>query len=303
MVGRVRSQRRYGSAEPRECCRPWTDVVHRPTIEGCGRRLGAGRVSTEVVVPHSRKGLAMHRLVRASTLSIALVLGAVGQAAPAEAGPYDVTVTSGPGVIWADCTGHPFNYSVTPPEDASSWKIELTLHAPDGTSGGSVYVGPSSPTTGVATESFCPGESLPGTYTVTGVYEVLEFNGGMIAEITRTPVTPFTFDLRLPFSEVTARASDKTPKVGHRVKVNVKVADERPAGGFFGTTDAGVQLQRLKGTRWVGVSGTKEYTGSAGTVQLRFRHAWKGKTKFKVVADLGYLGKTSSGVFTLRSRR
>lgn len=245
----------------------------------------------------------MHRFARASTLSIALVLCAFGHAAPAEAGPYDVTVTSGPGVIWADCTGHPFNYSVTPPEDASSWNIELAIQAPDGTNGGSVYVGPSSPTAGVAAESFCPGESLAGTYTVTGVYEVLEFNGGMIAEFTRTPVTPFTFDLRLPYSEVTAKASDKSPKVGQRVKVNVKVSDERPAGGFFGTSDAGVQLQRLKGSRWVGVSGTKEFTGSAGTVQLRFRHAWKGKTRFKVVADLDYLGKASSGIFKLRTRR
>jgi hypothetical protein len=245
----------------------------------------------------------MPRLARASALSIALVLGALGPAAPAEAGPYDVTVASGPGVIFADCTDHPFNYSVTPPEDANSWNIELTVQAPDGTSGGSVYVGPSSPTTGVATESFCPGESMAGTYSVTGVYEVLEFNGGMIGEFTRTPVTPFTFDLRLPYSKVTAKASDKSPKVGQRVKVNVKVADERPAGGFFGTTDAGVQLQRLKGSRWVGVSGTKEYTGSAGTVQLRFRHAWKGMTTFKIVVDLGYLGKTSSSNFTLRTRR
>lgn len=245
----------------------------------------------------------MHRLARACTLAIALLVTTVGLAAPASAGPYDVTVTSGPGVIFADCTEHPFTYAVTPPEDASSWKIELAIQAPDGTTGGSVYVGPSSPTTGVAMESFCPEESLPGTYTVTGVYEVLEFHGGMIADFTRTPVTPFTFELRLPASEVTAKASDKTPKVGQRVKVNVKVSDERPAGGFFGTSDAGVQLQRLKGAKWVGVSRTKEVTGSAGTVQLRFRHGWKGKTKFKVVADLGYLGKVSSSVFALRTRR
>lgn len=245
----------------------------------------------------------MSVFTRACTLLIAGVLGSGGLAAPAEAGPYDVTVTAGPGAIFADCTEHPFNYSVMPPEDASSWKIELAIQAPDGTNGGSVHVGPSSPTTGVAVESFCPEESLPGTYTVTGVYEVLEFNGGMIADFTRTPVTPFTFDLRLPASDVTAKASDKTPKVGQRVKVNVKVSDERPAGGFFGTSDAGVQLQRLRGRKWVGVSGAKEFTGSAGTVQLRFRHVWKGKTKFKVVADLGSLGKVSSSTFTLRTRR
>ena len=240
---------------------------------------------------------------RASALVITVLLSSVGLAAPASAGPYDVTVTSGPGAIFADCTEHPFSYSVTPPEGASSWNIELAIQAPDGTNGGSVYVGPSSPTTGVATESFCPEQSLPGTYTVTGIYEVLEFNGGMIADFTRTPVTPFTFDLRLPATEVTAKVSDKTPKVGQRVKVNVKVADERPAGGFFGTSGAGVQLQRLRGDRWVGVSRTKEFTGSAGTVQLRFRHAWKGKTRFKVVADLGYLGKVSSSNITLRTRR
>lgn len=245
----------------------------------------------------------MSILTRATTLLIAGLLGCIGLAAPAQAGPYDVTVTSGPGVIFADCTQHPFNYAVTPPEGASSWKIELTIQAPDGTTGGSVYVGPTSPTTGVAMESFCPEESLPGTYTVTGIYEVLEFHGGMIADFTRTPVTPFTFELRLPASEVTAKASDKTPKVGQRVKVNVRVSDERPAGGFFGTSDAGIQLQRLKGARWVGVARTKEITGSAGTVQLRFRHVWKGKTKFKVVADLGYLGKVSSGIFALRTRR
>lgn len=245
----------------------------------------------------------MSRFTRACALLIAPVLASVGLTAPASADDYSVVVTSGPGVIFADCTEHPFNYSVTPPPDASSWKIELAIQAPDGTSGGSVYVGSSSPTTGVATATFCPNESMAGTYTVTGLYEVLEFNGGLIAQFTRTPVTPFTVELRLPSSEVTATASDETPRLGQRVRVNVEVSDERPAGGFFGTSDVGVQLQRLKGSKWVGVRGTKEVTGSAGTVRLRFRHVWKGRTKFRVRADLDYLGKQSSSTFKLRARR
>lgn len=240
---------------------------------------------------------------RAGTVLIALVLGTVGLAPPASADDYSVAVSSAPGVIFEDCSDHPFTYSVAPPADAYSWSIELTIQAPDGTAAGSVYVGRSSPATGVATESVCTDYYGPGTYSVAGVYEVVQPDGALYTKTVRTPVTPFTFDLRLPYATVAAKPSDKSPRVGQRVKVHVKLTDERPSGGYFPTADAPVTLQRLKGSKWVAIHGTKEYTTTSGKAVLKFRSAWKGKTRFRVRANAGFIGKVDSSTFTLRSKR
>lgn len=246
----------------------------------------------------------MHRFARACALMIASALVTVGLAAPASAGPYDVSVTSGPGVIFEGCSEHAFNYSVTPPEATDQWSINLSVQRPDGSDGGSMLVVSPAPTTGVLVDEVCSESSMPGTYTVTGVYKVLENVPGQIAyKTTLTPVTPFTFDMRAHYAAVTAKPSDKTPRLGQRVKVRVAVTDERPSGGFFPTDSAPVVLQRLKGSKWVGVRGTKEYTVAAGKAVLRFRHAWRGKTKFRARANVGFIGKVDSSTFTLRARR
>lgn len=242
----------------------------------------------------------MSRLLRGVVVLVAGVFGLGGLAAPASAGLTDVSVTSGPGVLFPECTEHPFNYVVSPPDTALTWSIELVVQQPDGTAGGSLFISKGDPIAGVDTESFCPSSSLPGTYTVTGVYQVTESSP---VRTTTTPITPFTFDLRLAYAKVEATASDKTPRLGQKVKVNVKVSDERPSGGFFATSGAEVKLQQFKGSSWVNVAGGKAFTSSSGRVQVKFKNKSKGKTKYRVQADVNDIGKVSSSTFKLRTAR
>ena len=206
-------------------------------------------------------------------------------------------------MLYSDCTEHPFSYGVSPPETAITWSIELVVQQPDGTSGGSVFISKGDPTTGITTESFCPSTSIPGTYSVSGTYKVVDDDpDSLYPKTTLTPVVPFTFDLRLAYAKVEAKASDRTPKIGQKVKVNVKVSDERPSGGYFATSGASVKLQQLKGSKWVNVAGGKGYTESNGRVQVRFKNKAKGKTEYRVQADVSDIGTVSSSVFTLRTR-
>ncbi|WP_162799439.1 hypothetical protein [Nocardioides sp. 616] len=237
-------------------------------------------------------------MLRPSTVLVASVLGLGALGAPVQADPTTVSVSVGPGVLYDGCTDHPINYSVAPPLDAYSWSLQLVFQAPDGTSAGSAYISKGDPTTGVETKQFCPGDELPGTYSVTGTYTVMPRSGNTPA----TAITPFTFDLRLPTTQVTAKASEKKPKVGKQVKVRVTVSDERPSGGLFGTSGAKVQLQRKKGAKWVSVAGANGYTKSSGKALLKFKQKWKGKTTFRVVADLDDLGSGTSSAFKLRGR-
>ncbi|WP_185994450.1 hypothetical protein [Nocardioides campestrisoli] len=247
----------------------------------------------------------MNRSLRGSVLVLTTVLGLAGLAAPgqsaeAQADAFTATVSAGPGVLFAECTDHPISYSVTPPLTVLTWNIQLSFQAPDGTSAGSAYISKGDPTTGIETKRFCGGSDLPGTYTVTGTYEVTDQVGNKYPK-TLTPVTPFTFDLRLPYSAVTAKPSTKKPRLGQHVKVNATVTDERPSGAFFGTSNASAQLQRLKGSKWVNVKGARDYTKVNGRAQLRYRHTWKGKTTFRVLSDLGKVGTAVSENFTLKA--
>ncbi|WP_162794580.1 hypothetical protein [Nocardioides houyundeii] len=244
----------------------------------------------------------MPRLLRPSTVLIAGVLGLGALGAPAQADPTSASASAGPGVLYDGCTDHPINYSVAPPLNAYTWSLQLVFQAPDGTSAGSAYISKGDPTTGVETKQFCPGEDLPGSYSVTGTYSVMVPGTGSGSTTTTTAIAPFSFDLRLPTTQVTAKASEKKPKVGKQVKVRVTVSDERPSGGLFGTSSAKVQLQRKKGAKWVSVAGANGYTKSSGKALLKFKQKWKGKTTFRVVADLDDLGSGTSSAFKLRGR-
>ena len=156
----------------------------------------------------------------------------------------------------------------------------------------------SQPTIGVEMVQFCGSSHIPGTYSVTGTYKT--FTG---TTMTRTPITPFTIDMRRPYSTVTAKASDRTPRRGQVVKVKVTVTDERPTGAFFATSGAKVILQRSAGDHWVRVRGAKGVTKHDGVVQVRFEQAWKGRTRFRAFANLGYPGRAASPSFVLRTRR
>jgi hypothetical protein len=230
--------------------------------------------------------------------SIAAGLALAGLTAPAHADPNTITASSVPGVIFEGCTDHPINYSVDPPANASTWSIDFVLQAPDGTGAGSAFVTSSDPKTGIEMVSFCGSDKIPGAYTVTGTYRHL-----VGSTMTLTPVTPFTFDMRKPYAAVTATSSDKTPRLGGVVKVKVLVTDERPTGEYFGTESAKVLLQRLKGGRWVKVRGAKGETTGNGVAKVTFRQAWKGRTKFRAFANLGYPGRAASAPFVLRTRR
>lgn len=245
----------------------------------------------------------MARLLRALIVLVASGLGLGGLTAPAHADPYAVTVSSGPGVLYADCGDHAFHYSVAPPAINISWSIRLVLQAPDGTSAGSLFISKGDPTTGVDTKQFCARTDLPGTYTVTGTYEVAEFEGSTKVKKTSTPVTPFTFQMRLAGTKATAKASHKKVKRKKKVRVNVQVTDERPSGGYFPTSSAKVQLQRKQGSRWVGVRGTKDWTAANGKATLTFTFKWKGKARFRVVANVNDLGRSTSRPFTVRTKR
>lgn len=217
---------------------------------------------------------------------------------PAHADPYPIQASSSPGVLFETCVEHPISYAVDPPDNAFTWSIDFTLQAPDGTGAGSDTVTTSDPEAGVTTVQMCGSDLLPGTYTVTGTYRVL-----VGATMNLTPVTPFTFDMRMPLSSVDAKPSDTRPRRGEVVKVKVKATDERPSGELFGTPSASVLLQRQVDGRWVKVRGAKGYTGRTGSTQIRFRNSWKGKNRFRVFANLGYPGKAASAPFTLRTRR
>jgi hypothetical protein len=243
----------------------------------------------------------MTRSLRTPTLLLAGTLGLAGLAAPAQARSFPVTVSAGPGVLFAECLDHPISYSVAPPADAITWNLQLTFQAPDGTAAGTAWINQGAPTTGVETESFCPDSDLPGTYTVTGVHEVTQMSGTKVTK-SSTPVTPFTFDLRLPQSKVEAKPAKKKVKAGKKLTVRVTVTDERPSGSFFGTSSAKVVLQRQQGTRWVVVAGGKDYTQSSGKAQLKVKQKSKGKTVYRVFADLGVLGTNASSTFTVKGR-
>lgn len=246
----------------------------------------------------------MPRLAGASTLTIALVLGALGPAAPAEAGPYDVTVTSGPGVIFADCTDHPFNYSVTPPPAADQWSIQLDVRGPDGGYAGTLMVVSPAATAGVLTERFCPHYSDPGIYTVTGTYKVLEDDPDSFAyKQTITPVAPFTVEMRVAEAEVTAEPSDTTPRIGQLVTVRIKVADELADGGHTPSANAPVALQKRKGRKWVTVRGAKVDTSKKGSAVLKFRPKSAGRAKYRAHTKTHTSVKASSDGFTIRVTR
>lgn len=230
--------------------------------------------------------------------SVATGLALAGLAAPAQADPNTITASSVPGVIFAECSDHPISYSVDPPATASTWSIDFVFQAPDGTGAGSAIITSSDPKTGVEMKSFCGSGDIPGVYTVTGTYRHL-----VGSTMTLTPVTPFTFEMRKPYAAVTATPSDKKPRLGQVVKVKVLVTDERPTGAYFATESARVLVQRLKGDRWVKVRGAKGVTKGNGIVQLRFKQAWKGRTKFRAFANLGYPGRAASEPFVLRTRR
>lgn len=237
-------------------------------------------------------------LTTALATTVGLAVATVGTPAPAHADPGTVQVSSGPGVVFEDCADHPISYSVSPSADVWSWSIELVLQAPDGTAGGSATVTSDQPTTGVEMVRFCGESHLPGTYTVTGAYKTF---AGMT--MTRTPVTPFTIDMRKPLSAVSARASDRRPRRDQVVKVKVRVADERPTGTLFPTAGAKVVLQRKAGARWLRVRGATGVTRDDGVVQVRFRQRWTGRTSFRAFANLGFPGRAASPSFVLRTRR
>lgn len=245
----------------------------------------------------------MLRLARACTLAIALLVTTVGLAAPASAGPYDVTVTSGPGVIFADCTEHPFTYAVTPPEDADQWSLQLEIRQPNGEYAGRLHVVSPAATAGVLTERFCPRYSVPGLYTVYGEYKVLENDPDSINyKQTITPVPSFTVEMRMAEVEVTAAPSDTTPRVGELVTVRVKVADET-AGGLSPSSDAPVALQQRKGKKWVTVRGAKVDTSKKGAAVVKFRAKSPGKAKYRVRTKTHASVKASSDGFTIRVTR
>jgi hypothetical protein len=244
----------------------------------------------------------MSRLLRNFAVTVVGVVGLGALAAPAQADQYDATVTSGPGVLYEECTGHPINYSVTPALDAITWSMRLVFQAPDGTAAGSVFISQGDPTTGVETKEFCAGDNIPGTYTVTGTYEVLENRGTVSVAKTTRAITPFTFDLRLAQVQVAAKAPKKKMKVGQKARVSVTVSDERPSGGFFGSAYSEVEIQRQKGSGWVRVPGASSTTSTSGKVSLRFKNKWKGKSKFRAVGTVIDLGTAASPTFTLRAR-
>lgn len=239
-----------------------------------------------------------------TTLLATLVTGALGLAAlvaPASAASYPASASAGPGVLYAECTGHPVSYTVSPPADNITWNLRLTYQAPDGTAAGSEYINKGEPLTGVVMEQFCADSNIPGTYTVTGTFEVTQRVGTTRVETVRTEITPFTFDLRLAAVKATAKAMVKKAAIGKKVGVLVKVLDERPSGGFFPTSGAEVVLQRLKGSRWVGVPGAKGWTDGSGKVKLKYKHTWK-KAKLRAVADTSYLGQAITRPVTVRGR-
>ena len=230
---------------------------------------------------------------------VSSVLALTALAAPARAAdPYGIQAGSAAGVLFEDCTDHLISYSVAPPAGATTWSIDFVVQAPDGTGAGGAIVTTLMPTTGLVPVQLCGSSHVPGTFTVTGTYRVL-----VGTTMTRTPVTPFSFDMRLPAGSVSAEPSDTRPRRGQRVAVRVHVQDERPTGELFGTSGASVLLQRWKGGDWVKVRGAKGVTSNNGAVRLRFRHTWAGKTRFRVFANFGYPGRAASPSFTLRTKR
>jgi hypothetical protein len=242
-----------------------------------------------------------HLLATTLATTVGLAVVAAGTLAPAHADPGTVQVSSGPGVVFEECADHPLSYAVQPPADANHWNLRLVVQAPDGTAtGGYIVASSGDPTTGVVTARLCGSETGAGAYTVTGTYQYYQ---GRITPTATIPVTPFTFDMRLPAGAVAASPSTSTPRLGQAVKVRVKVTEEQSTGEFRGTDSAKVLLQRLAQGRWVKVRGAKAVTTGNGAAKLRFRQAWKGKARFRAFANLGYVGRAASPSFVLRTRR
>lgn len=239
-------------------------------------------------------------LTTALTSAVGVTAVAVGTPGAAHAaGP--VQASSGPGVIFEEGADHPLSYSVEPPADANHWSLRLVVQAPDGTAtGGYIAASTGDPTTGVVMARLCGSETGAGTYSVTGTYEYYQ---GRITPAATIAVTPFAFDMRLPTGAVSASPSTRTPRLGRAVTVRVKVTEEQPTGDFRGTAAAKVLLQRMAKGRWVKVRGAKAVTTGNGAAKLRFRHTWRGKTRFRAFANLGHPGRAASPSFVLRTRR
>lgn len=247
----------------------------------------------------SRTATRVVALMSAPLMALA-ALGGGGVPANAQASDTTVVVSAAPGVLFPECVDVPVSYTVNPPADFISWSIDLVIQRPDGTAGGNIWVSRGAPLSGVTTERFCPSSDMPGTYTVTGTYKFSAWVDSKYSSTT-TPVAPFTIELRAPQLAITAKAMTRKPRAGKNQVVAVKVTDERPNGAFFGTGNADVRLQRLKGSRWVTVRGAKGYTKSNGALRLKFRNQWRGKTKYRATARVSDIGSVTTE-FTVRSR-
>ena len=244
----------------------------------------------------------MSTFTHLATSALLAATATVGWGPAAQADPHTVSVTSVPGVIFEECSEHPISYSVDPPADANFWALHLTVQAPDGTATNN-YLSASAAgdaTTGVVMAKLCGATSGAGAYTVTGDYEYYQ---GRIIPTETIAVTPFTFDMRLPATAVAATASDRTPRLGRRTRVTVKVTQEQPTGELRGTEEARVLLQRRTAHGWVKVRGAKGVTAGNGIAKVRFEQAWKGRTRFRAFANLGFPGRAASPTFVLRTRR
>lgn len=220
----------------------------------------------------------------------------------AQAGPQSVSVSSVAGVIFEDCHDHPISYAVAPPADANFWSIHLTVQGPDGTVADDFasVSSASGATSGVVMTRLCGSTSGAGVFIATGTYEYYQ---GRITPTERIPVTPVTFEMRLPVSAVEATPSDRTPRLGRRTSVTVKVTEEQPTGELRGTEGARVLLQRRTGRGWVKVRGAKGVTTGNGVAKVRFEQAWRGRTRLRAFANLGFPGRAASPSFVLRTRR
>jgi hypothetical protein len=215
-------------------------------------------------------------LAFASSASVAMA-GVLATAPPAHAATAVVPTN---GVIYDDCFGHPFQYSIDPAKAAYDWSLEVTVYDPRGVEASSSWLwkDEGDASSGVATGDngleIC-GSDLPGTWRMEA--ELNMYGGGYDDEI----LPAQTFTMSPAGSRATVKVNDASAEVGQEIRFTATVKGQFP-NGYFPVEYAPVRLQKKVDGSWKTMS--RATTDDRGVAKFTVRWKDSGRKTVRVLA-------------------
>lgn len=213
----------------------------------------------------------------------------------ATAGTADLWVKP-KGVAYDVCHHHPYGWSVTP--DVATWRLDVTLHAPNGEQEGTEsFEGETSDSTsGESFIRFCSARS--GRFTVDGTLTEFTESGEVV-----TDLDAVTVQLRRPHSKTSLKVSDATPHYNEVVTFRATAKKERPSR-YVRAPYAVSRLQVKTPQGWANVRGSKRTANGRGVTVWKYLWNVRNTLKLRAVTlSNGSYTKSTSGLRKIDERR